>query len=93
MFESEGKFELDCIPTEGATGTAADCSGSIASTRISSGGGTTDVVSIVPLTLLSSNDAAMSTVGANSARTGSGTDADGTSGSIADVEMPTGAGA
>ena len=93
MFESEGKLELDCAPTEGATGAAADCSGSLASVRTSSDGGTTDVVSIVSLAALSSDDAAGSTVGVDSVRTGSGTDADGASGSTADIEMLTGAGA
>ena len=93
MFESNGKLELDCAPTEGATGAATDCSDSLASTQTSSGGGTTDVASVVFLATLSSDDAEGSTVGADSAKTGSGTDADGTSGSTADVEIPTGAGA
>ena len=92
MFESEGKVELDCAPTEGATGAIADCSSSLASARTSSGGGTTDAVSIVPLAALSSDDVAGSTVGADSARTGSVTDVDGASSSTADVETPTGAG-
>ena len=93
MFESEGKLELDCAPTEKATGAAADCSDSLASVQTFSGGGTTDVVSVVFLAALSSNDAAGSTVGADGAKIGSGTDADGASGSTIDVETPIGASA
>ena len=93
MFESEGKLELDCAPTEGATGTAVDCSGSLASVRTSLGGGTTDVVSVVLHASFSSDDTARSTVRADKAKTGLGTDADGASNSMIDVEIPTGVGA
>ena len=82
MFESEGKLELDCALVEGANGATADCSGSPASTRTSSIDETTDGASIFPLVVLSSDDAARSTVGADSARIGS-----------VDVEATTGAGA
>ena len=93
MFESEGKLELDCVPTEGATGAVADCLDSPASTRTSSVDGTTDGASAVFLAALSSNYAAGSTVGADSARTDSITDADGASDSSVRVEATTGAGA
>ena len=66
--------------------------GSLASVRIS-GGGTTDVVSVVLLIVLFLDDAARSTVGVDSAKTGSETDVDRASGSTTDVEIPTGAGA
>ena len=93
MFKSEGKLELDYAPTEGATDAAADCSNSPTSGQTSSDGKTTDVASVVPLTALSSDSAAGSTAGADSAKIGLEPNTGGTSGSTADIEMPVGAGA
>ena len=93
MFKSEEKLELDCTPAEGATTAAADYSGSPISTRTSSVDGTTDGASVVSLAALSSDDTIGSTVEADSARIGSGTDADEASDSSVGVEATTGAGA
>ena len=89
MFESEGKLELDCAPAV----TATDYSSSSALTRTSSVDETTDGASIVRLAVLSSDDVARSTVGAYSAKIGSGTDTDEASSSSVGVEATTEAGA
>ena len=92
MFEGEGKLELDNAPTEGATGAAVDCLGSLASTQTFSVEKIIDGALIVFLAALSSDGAIGSTVGAGSARTGSGADAGGASSPSVSVEAATGVG-
>ena len=93
MFESDGKLELDCAPTEGAIGAAANCSSSPTSIQTSSDGGTIDVASVVSLTALSSDGVVGSIAGADSDKICLEPNTGGMPGSTANIETSAGAGA